>query len=316
MTDIFGGGGGARGDGSIRGPRGPRGEHGERGERGESGIDDLCIWLPHSMLKNYRENDEHVCLLLRDLDRDVEITGRHSADDVGTVSAWISRCSGYDGAAERVTMISKSPSKHILQLYRSDSAVRYALELRKNVYCTTAKNVNIFPRGKRCTYVAICVTFKTSDRGGGEQVVISNKPSSDASFYREITVDGVGGIYITDVSNGERTFVPINHDCSEWTTLLVEWYHDESKRSESKGRYVVLRGRDGVKVEGSFCCTAMPENDLLNGMSIGGRCFAESQQTLNGAIASLEVYTRKDGAENVNLPESLKRLLIEDQRET
>ena len=78
--DIFGG---SRSSGSLRGPRGPQGVP---GKKGESGIDTLCIWFPHTLLKRYRQIKESLCLLLRNPATDVV------RDKKGKVMQWKSQC--------------------------------------------------------------------------------------------------------------------------------------------------------------------------------------------------------------------------------
>ena len=51
MVDVFGG---TRSDFGLRGKRGPPGSRGPPGPSGS--IDDMCKWLPKTMLQNFQEN--------------------------------------------------------------------------------------------------------------------------------------------------------------------------------------------------------------------------------------------------------------------
>ena len=72
MVDVFGGGSssfrglrGPRGPQGSQGSEGPRGPHGLRGSRGmpgtEGSINDMCIWLPNTVLKYMHETEEESC---------------------------------------------------------------------------------------------------------------------------------------------------------------------------------------------------------------------------------------------------------------
>ena len=65
MVDVFGG------SGSLKNRRGPRGPMGPRGLPGS--INDLCQWLPSTILKNLQENEENGCFLIGDPSKDLAI---------------------------------------------------------------------------------------------------------------------------------------------------------------------------------------------------------------------------------------------------
>ena len=118
--DIFGGSRGSS-SGAFKGPRGPRGI---QGERGVSGIQTLCVWMPHTVLQNYREGEENMCLLIRDLDKDLVVK-----PDDGSVLKWKSRCMSDHHRRDDMDAVSRlSPSKTIVPLGGTDG--RFALEFK------------------------------------------------------------------------------------------------------------------------------------------------------------------------------------------
>ena len=69
MVNIFG----DRGEDGAIGPVGeigPRGAKGSKGDPGSSGIDDMCRWLPKSVLEQFQK-DEICCFTLDDPGNDL-----------------------------------------------------------------------------------------------------------------------------------------------------------------------------------------------------------------------------------------------------
>ena len=64
------------------GPPGPKGVKGEKGAPGS--IDDMCKWLPKTMLKSYQENEEDGSFFITDRKKDVKIS------KTGEVITWFS----------------------------------------------------------------------------------------------------------------------------------------------------------------------------------------------------------------------------------
>ena len=312
-VDIFGG---SRSSGSLRGPRGPQGVP---GKRGESGIDTMCIWFPNTLLKRYRQIEESLCLLLRNLDADVV------RDKRGRVTQWKSRCLG-EKTVSGVAKSAKSSGGFISKV--ADG--KYALEFDNNVYYTSER-LNFVPQADRFTYVSICMTFKTASSSVatpaatavGDQVLISNYRSNTSDTYREIKVDGQN-VYIVDVCGDESTVVPIQYDTARtWTTLFVEWFHDVAHHGEkSRGYYTILDGTTGEMVSAdSFKCTRTLK--ALYGISIGARF--DGTHALTGVVSAMEVYISRnvnvavdggDGGRFSILPDKLRNLITKDHKMT
>ena len=298
--DIFGGSRGSS-SGAFKGPRGPRGI---QGERGVSGIQTLCIWMPHTILQNYRENEEYMCLLIRDLDRDLVVK-----PDDGSVSKWKSRCVSDHHRRDNMDAVSKlSPSKTIIPLHTDG---RYALEFKNNVY--TCEMANFFPSARISSYVNILVSFKTHGLHNRQVLVSSYRPSQDfIKQYREIAVDATG-IFIQDVLEDEIITTPIQCDTRKWMTLMVEWYHDGfGSKEKGKGKYTLLYDDGTQTIQGEFKCTLPPKNKVVSGLSLGGRY--NQTMTLTGVIASFEMYQMFNNKSQTKdfLPTTLRSLLIKD----
>ena len=101
MVDVFGG---ARSGKRIRGPRGLPGTKGSKGDSGKSGMEELCSWMPNTVLKNLQEQEEVCCFFIEDLEKDVKRTGND-------VTEWISR-----GATKRNLALSKDKKPAKLKL--------------------------------------------------------------------------------------------------------------------------------------------------------------------------------------------------------
>ena len=67
MVDVFGG------SGSFNGGRGPRGPMGPQGLPGS--IEDLCTWMPKSVIKNLQMNDELGSFFIEDPTKDLKKSG-------------------------------------------------------------------------------------------------------------------------------------------------------------------------------------------------------------------------------------------------
>ena len=69
MVNIFGKEP-VRGRKGDRGPSGPRGLPGQKGDAGS--IEDLCMWMGNTVLKNLEQYDDKGCFFIDDQSTDVE----------------------------------------------------------------------------------------------------------------------------------------------------------------------------------------------------------------------------------------------------
>ena len=338
MIDIFGGRSGGAG-GGIRGPRGPRGA---QGRDGPSGIKVACTWLGNSLLDQYRKSEEHLCLLIQNLDHDLLRT------EDGRILEWNSRCRVQEGMADvkKVAKSLKNPSRNIVPLTVGcrQGRRRYALDLNDNIY--SCENVNFFPAlsssslsSSSCTYLNICVSFKTNG-GHARQVIASSyhhhhdqqvigEGGTELKYFREISADATG-IYIEDNCGTETVLTSIQYDTRRWCTLFVEWFHitaggqgglvmadsiDVPAAARSGGggvgRYTLFDD-DMKKITGDFKLTSSPPRDKQKlGITLGGR--EDGTVPFSGLIASLEIYlSQNDRNKKDLLPEEMKSLLMGD----
>ena len=176
MTNIFG-------HASRKGAIGPRGRPGTSGAAGESGIADLCTWSPKTTLKNFRENEEVLCMLLKNLKSDVKID---SVSD--SVIQWFS----HDGGKQK--LVSKYWNAKIVEFGQ-----RHALRFERSVYATSEVSL-VQPHVLDCTsyFTGIYLTFRSISQSAEEQILLSTYSAENSKKYREISTDGVGNIYVKD----------------------------------------------------------------------------------------------------------------------
>ena len=105
MVDVFGG---ARR--SSRGPRGPPGRPGVPGS-----INDLCTWMPRSVLNQLQETEEECCLLIEEPSKDIKRNG-------GNITEWISHTGKCSAKADK-------PTKDLIRLPNG----KYALDFHEIV---------------------------------------------------------------------------------------------------------------------------------------------------------------------------------------
>ena len=236
MVDILGG---------IHRRVGARGPPGLMGLPGKSGITDVCTWMPKTILQNFRKNEMQCCLLLTNLKKDIK------RNHDGNIIEWISRSNIKFNATADIS----SSSKTIVKL----SDKRYALDFHKSLYFV--EDMTLIPIGDDSGYVNICIIYADSDH---EQTIISSYDSGNPNhFYREILATSTE-LCINDVRDDKKvTFVPIQHNTRQWTTLYVEWIYDYN--GNNKGAHMINNG----EMIGEFTCsTPLFE---MTGISIGGR---------------------------------------------
>ena len=152
-------------------------------------------------------------------------------------------------------------------------------------------------------YSTLCVTFKINkvvDNEDGEQYIVSNwEESSDTCVTRGLVATAEE---IRILGSNHQL---ITHDCTEWTTILIEWGSEQHGRFN--GRYTLNDGQ----TSGTFISTD-PGLMLYNKVYIGGK--SDRSQFLNGCIASVEWYAcSRMPTDKLWLPTSIRQLIIDDQ---
>ena len=302
MVNIFGtkdtrGEEGPRGPMGIQGERGVqgvRGKKGKVGEQGASGMKDVYDWLGNTTLRDYRKDSEDCCLTIwktgDDDSSDVEKTAE------GGVVKWISRSMSpiFDGKHRfkkngEIVVGTSAPKLHFV--YENGY-----LEMNKSIFRVADTTLTD-------AYSSLCVTFKVAETADSEQqYIVSNwEHASSPSPYttRGITASAKE-IWIL----GSNHCV-ILHDCTKWTTILIEW--GSKLHEEFSGRYTLDAGR----TTGKFIAT--DKGMMFNAnVYIGGK--SDRSQFFDGCISSVEWYSCSDMPKGkLCLPDSIQHLLIKDQ---
>ena len=276
---------GQKGDRGLQGSNGPAGPQGPQGDPGPIGkpgsFNDLCIWMPNSVLKQLQEQEEQ-CYSLTNIS-DIK---RNEKDEI---IEWKSR------NKKHLSIIAENPSKDLIEL----PGYGYALDFHNSRY--KAKEMNIFV----CVngYGYMCITFRVNG-GEEQQTLLTNYKHTDRFHqFHEISVSS-NEIRIWGSKNNKVIFIPIQHDCRTWTTLFLE-YHYSPTTHLLQGSYIINNDEES---QGDF---AFQEPLFCrSGISIGGR--SNNTQFLIGAIHAIECYFVDDSKEKI--PYTLKDLIIKSQR--
>ena len=267
MVDVFGGSRRSQG----RGPRGPRGARGIPGS-----IKDFCKWMPNSILTQL-QNHEEFCYILSSSS---DVKGKD-----GKITEWL--CRNKDNSS----FIAEIPSE-LIKIKDN----KFALDFKRNRYKSTGQNIFTCEYG--CGH--FCITFRI-DAGEDLQAVVTNYHSPDPLHdFHEIAAT-TNEIRILGYQNGKPSFVTLQHNCREWTTLFIEY---QPSSSGIQGT-AMLNNDPTTREEFSF---QMPLG-FSHGVCIGSR--SDGNKFLTGAIHAVESYFREGITEE--LPPELKKLVIENQ---
>lgn len=190
MVDVFGS------TASFTGQRGPRGAVGPRGLPGS--MDDVCEWMPQSVVKNLQKYDELGCYFIDSVSADLKKAGSN-------VTEWISRCNDGDNliVKKNVKAVEKVVNRYALNF----EAARLVIE-----------DVNLIGNTPS-TSGFICVTFKSSSET--DQVLLTNYNADHKVDYHEISITN-SDIIITILDHKEI----IQHQTKRWTTLFISYASD------------------------------------------------------------------------------------------
>ncbi len=153
-------------------------------------------------------------------------------------------------------------------------------------------------------YSSLCVTFKVAETAELEQqYIVSNWEHSSFSSSPYITRGITANAKAIWILGSNHCVIP--HDCTKWTTILIEW--GSKLHEEFSGRYTL----DGGRTTGKFKATD-PGMMFYPNVYIGGK--SDRSQFLNGCISSAEWYSCSDMPKGkLCLPDSILQLLIKDQ---
>ena len=195
-VDIFGRPSGEKGK---VGPPGPRGS---KSDPGKGGMEQMCMWMPNTILNKLREEEEQCCLIIEDPSKDIKRDGSN-------VTEWVSRTGKCNAKADKAT-------KDLIRLPNG----KYALDFHKSRYVANGDNLYLGTSGDGYSYA--CVTFRI--QADNEQTIISNfDPDNPDEGFQEISATSTE-IKIWDVNeDGKPMYVTIQHNTRDWTTLFVDW---------------------------------------------------------------------------------------------
>ena len=162
MVDVFG-----DNNNSFQILQGPPGPRGPRGPNGIRGIDDLCQWMPNTILKNLQEVEEQGCFVITNHDKDI------IKNEKAEIVEWISR------SHSKINLVGRNPTKETIELPNKKGE---ALVFHKNLYIGDGLEFLT----SECGF--LCVTFRSKSEGN--QILISNyDPDNPHQSYNYISLD-------------------------------------------------------------------------------------------------------------------------------
>ena len=261
------------------GAMGPQGPPGPRGSPGS--INDLCTWMPRTVLDRLQRTEEECCLVIEDPSKDIirEKGG-------GNITEWISRTGKCNAKADKAT-------KDLIHLPNG----KYALDFHKNRYVVEGDNLYLGTDG----YSYMCVTFRV--QADTEQTIMSNyDPDNPDEGFQEISATSTE-IKIWGISKDEKPiYDTIQHDTRDWTTLFIDWTVHTNYRTHCN--YII--NNDPATI-GSYEFSNLGIHNP--GFSIGGRY--NDTKFMTGTISALEVYCNIHCTKSI--PSSLRHLIISNQ---
>ena len=108
----------------------------------------------------------------------------------------------------------------------------YAIEFTNSLYVVKVGLSMDFSPG----YGFFCVTFKTQEVM--EQTLFSNHDKANPDYPANELLVSKSKISICGVKNEKSASFSIDHDCTDWTILFVEW-NVNKVRNESTFHYVI-----------------------------------------------------------------------------
>ena len=80
-----------------------------------------------------------------------------------------------------------------------------------------------------------------------KHILLTTRSEEIDNKYRQIYIDELNNIVIQDVCGSERGEAIIQHNCTLWTTLYIEFYFDIDNASQRVGRARVFNASHGDK---------------------------------------------------------------------
>ena len=264
--------GGARSRAS-QGPRGPRGFPGKEGS-----INDFCAWLPNTIIKQLREQEEY-CYLLDPDDPEKDLVRRGHE-----IVQW--KCRN----GNKPNLTAQLASSTLIET--GDGG--YAIDFHKNRYHIADGDLIRCDPG----YGYVCVTFRVEAES--ESALITNHTTRDPlKQFHEISVTA-NEINIWGYRDGQPARETIQHNCRNWTTLFLDYVVS----ANIELTYIL---DNDPKMQGSFAF--QHPQACLSHVYVGGR--RDGTRFLTGAIHAIELYHTQA---REPIPQSLKQMVIKGQQ--
>ena len=269
---------GAKGDQGVRGEQGPVGEQGPKGDTGIDGprgsnglpgsIDDMCRWMPKTVLKNLHRKEEDCYWVVKDKSKDLKYDGN------GNIMEWISRTGENNAITDDQGAV--SPIKDLIELVDG----RYALVFKRNRYYY--EDFGLVPHHDNIRGY-LCITFRTSHIN---EMALLTSYTDAVNAYVEIYVDAskIGILSYNDSDGGKSSHAVISHRNQDWTTLFMEY--SSTSDHTTRYKYTVVNNKDSSEITGDF--TMRNLLDPIIGGLMGGR--SDDSRFFVGDIACFEAY--------------------------
>ena len=290
---------GPRGERGEIGPRGEKGDQGLKGEDGKDGgigpqgkvgpkgavgpagsINDLCKWMPETVLDNLQKKEQNCHLVIEDTGKDIK------RDNDGNIIEWISRTGKCNATSDEYF------SKDLVKLPNG----KHAIAFKENRYFI--EDLDLINNHNN-SYGYICITFRTSN--SHEQALITNYQDAKDEYVEILATDTEIGFTCTNTKKPFRYI--IQHANHNWTTFFLEY---SAGNKCTAFRYVI----NGDEDTGEFSMENI--EDECAGCGLGGRF--DDTHFLHGEIASFVSYHKKHAHnEGKFMPSSLRHLIISNQ---
>ena len=271
-----------------RGAAGPTGEKGEKGEIGPSSLHDLCKWLPHFVLHEFRK--------VESCSYHFPVDGSGFKREEGKIVKLISHSTNPKHLEHSIDAISIKACENTSSIPGDNQ--RMALKFEKDM-AYKVEGAKLTCSGHM--WISLCLTFCVKDAVADEFIVNSPQIGDEGQFRAVSATKSrirVWGRQTDD--DQDLPFLPIKYPKGSWVTILIQW--------SNIGKRI---GSVDVNNTGSshhFVCEKLDSNRVSNDMMIGDRFMARG---MNGDLVALDMYA---GEGEEMLPDYLKHLIINDQK--
>ena len=238
---------------------------------------DYCRWFPVSTILNFQLNEEDASFFITDTKKDTQL-GKS-----GEIIKWFSR------TKNPKSLDAKLPSKKFISIKKG-----FALAFDKTHYIGDRLGLMVFPG-----YGYLCITFCTTTIR--KQVLVTGY-LQDVEVFNEIVVSKSMVTLIGFDGDEKLKEVGVQHDCSKYTTLFIEWIRSEDSLNASGNIWIDNKKRDRF----SFTVGYVESGTLDIGMR------EDNSFPFQGNICAFEMYHKEDD-EMQSIPDAVRNLIITNQ---